>query len=49
MLYDALKAQGSPVEFVIMEGQGHGYKGLDNQMKYYRSILDFIQNYTGQE
>lgn len=44
MLYDALKAQGSPVEFVIMEGQGHGYKGIDNQMKYYRSILDFIQN-----
>ena len=42
MLYDALKAQGSPVEFVIMEGQGHGYKGLDNQMRYYRSILDFI-------
>ena len=47
MLYDALKAQGSPVEFVIMEGQGHGYKGIDNQMKYYRSILDFIQNYSG--
>ena len=47
MLYDALKAQGSPVEFVVMEGQGHGYKGIDNQMKYYRSILDFIQNYSG--
>ena len=47
MLYDALKAQGSPVEFVIMEGQGHGYKGIDNQMKYYRSILEFIQNYSG--
>ena len=47
MLYDALKAQGSPVEFVIMEGQGHGYKGIDNQMKYYRSILEFIQQYSG--
>ena len=44
MLYDALKAQGSPVEFLIMEGQGHGYKGLENQMKYYKTILDFIQN-----
>ena len=49
MLYDALKEQGSPVEFVIMEGQGHGYKGIDNQMKYYRSILDFIQNYSGKQ
>ena len=47
MLYDALKAQGSPVEFVIMEGQGHGYKGIDNQMKYYSSILNFIQDYSG--
>jgi len=42
MLYDALKAQGSPVEFLIMEGQGHGYKGIDNQMRYYSTILDFI-------
>ena len=47
MLYDALKAQGSPVDFVIMEGQGHGYKGIDNQMKYYSSILNFIQEYSG--
>lgn len=44
MLYDALKAQGSPVEFVIMEGQGHGYKGIDNQMKYYNAVLNFIAN-----
>ena len=42
MLYDALKAAGKPVEFLIMEGQGHGYKGIDNQMKYYSTILDFI-------
>ena len=42
MLYDKLKAEGKPVEFLIMEGQGHGYKGVDNQMKYYRTILDFI-------
>lgn len=42
MLYDALKEQGSPVEFLIMEGQGHGYKGIDNQMRYYSTILDFI-------
>ena len=42
MLYDKLKAEGKPVEFVIMEGQGHGYKGVDNQMRYYSAILDFI-------
>lgn len=44
MLYDALKAEGKPVEFLIMEGQGHGYKGVDNQMRYYRTILEFIDN-----
>ena len=42
MLYDALKEAGKPVEFLIMKGQGHGYKGIDNQMLYYRTILDFI-------
>ena len=42
MLYDKLKAEGKPVEFLIMEGQGHGYKGIDNQMRYYSTILDFI-------
>jgi len=42
MLYDALKEAGKSVEFLIMEGQGHGYKGIDNQMLYYRTILDFI-------
>ena len=42
MLYDALKKEGKPVEFLIMKGQGHGYKGIDNQMLYYRTILDFI-------
>ena len=44
MLYDALKAEGKPVEFLVMEGQGHGYKGVDNQMRYYRTILEFIDN-----
>ena len=42
MLYDALREQGSPVEFLVMKGQGHGYKGLENQLLYYRTILDFI-------
>ena len=42
MLYDALKAAGKPVDFLIMEGQGHGYKGIDNNMKYYTKILEFI-------
>ena len=43
MLYDALKKQGSPVEFLVMKGQGHGYKGIENQMLYYRTILEFIE------
>ena len=46
MLYDALKAEGKPVEFLIMEGQGHGYKGIDNQMRYYKTILEFIDKYA---
>ena len=47
MLYDALKRQGSPVEFLVMKGQGHGYKGIENQMLYYRTILQFIEKNSG--
>ena len=46
MLYDALKAEGKPVEFLIMKGQGHGYKGIDNQFLYYKTILEFIDKVT---
>lgn len=46
MLYDALKEQGKPVEFLVMKGQGHGFKGIDNQMRYYKTILEFIDRYS---
>ena len=46
MLYDALKERDKPVEFLVMKGQGHGYKGVDNQMLYYKTILEFIDKYV---
>jgi hypothetical protein len=41
-----LYEQGKPVEFLVMKGQGHGFKGIDNQMRYYKTILEFIDRYS---
>jgi dipeptidyl aminopeptidase/acylaminoacyl peptidase len=42
MMYNALKGIDKPVEFLEVDGQGHGFKGIDNNMLYYRTILNFI-------
>ena len=42
MMYNALKGIDKPVEFLELDGQGHGVKGIDNNMLYYRTILNFI-------
>lgn len=44
MMYNALKEIGKQVEFLEIDGQGHGFKGIDNNMLYYTAILNFIDN-----
>lgn len=46
LMYDALKAAGKPVEYLKVEGQGHGFKGFENQKLYYETIFDFIEKYV---
>ena len=36
------QALGKPVTYVEFEGQGHGIRGLTNQVSYYQSVLDFL-------
>lgn len=43
VMYNALTALGKPVEFLEIEGQGHGYKGLDNNVLYYQTIFSFLE------
>lgn len=42
MMYKALKSIDKPVEFLEVDGQGHGFKGIDNNILYYSTILNFI-------
>jgi prolyl oligopeptidase PreP (S9A serine peptidase family) len=41
----ALKARNHPVEYVVFEDEGHGFFKLENELKAYRSAVDFIQKY----
>lgn len=34
---------GRPVTYVEFPGQGHGIKGLENQVRWYRAQLDFLE------
>ena len=35
---------GRPVTLVEFPGQGHGVKGLANNLAYYRAIFDFLDD-----
>ena len=41
---EAAKRLGKPVTYIEFEGQGHGIKGLENQVRYYRAQLDFLED-----
>ncbi len=39
----AAKELNLPVTYEEFEGQGHGISGLDNRLRYYRSIFEFLE------
>ncbi|RMH23365.1 MAG: S9 family peptidase [Acidobacteria bacterium] len=41
----AVKANGVPVEYVVFEDEGHGFRKKENQAKGYRAILAFLDRY----
>jgi len=46
MMADSLKKYNKPVTFVKFEGQGHGVAGLENNVRYYQTIFDFLVKTT---
>lgn len=45
-IYEALKARGLPVEYILFKGEGHGFRGadaikrsLDAELAFYRKVL----------
>lgn len=43
MMYKKLMDLKKPVDFLEVEGQGHGFKGLENNMLYYKTIFSFLE------
>lgn len=42
--YEAAKKLGKPVTYVEFEGQGHGIKGLENVVRWYRVQFEFLES-----
>ena len=40
---EAAEAHGLPVVYEEFDGQGHGISGLDNRLRYYRVLFDFLE------
>jgi len=44
-MVSAARANGAPVEYLVFEGEGHGFKKKENQNRGYKAILDFLDKY----
>jgi dipeptidyl aminopeptidase/acylaminoacyl peptidase len=44
MMVDALKKRGIPVEYVALEGEGHGFRKAENIIRTLEAELNFYQN-----
>ncbi|MRW90334.1 prolyl oligopeptidase family serine peptidase [Duganella sp. FT80W] len=44
MMVDALKKRGIPVEYVELEGEGHGFRKAENIIRTLEAELNFYQN-----
>jgi dipeptidyl aminopeptidase/acylaminoacyl peptidase len=47
MMVEALKKRGIPVEYVPLEGEGHGFRKAENIIRTLEAELDFYQNIFG--
>jgi len=44
-----VKRNNVPVEYVLFEDEGHGFVKKENQIKAYRSVVQFLDKYLKQE
>ncbi len=42
--HESARALDKPVTYVEFEGQGHGIKGLDNIVRWYRVQFEFLED-----
>ncbi|WP_306419213.1 S9 family peptidase [Alteribacter natronophilus] len=44
-IVEALRKQGTEVEYLVLEDEGHGFSKKENEIKVYKSILGFLEKY----
>ena len=47
-MVQAVKENGVPVEYLVFDDEGHGFRKKKNQLKGYQAILDFCDKYLAQ-
>ncbi|MFH1755467.1 MAG: prolyl oligopeptidase family serine peptidase, partial [Candidatus Latescibacterota bacterium] len=41
-IVEAVKKNNVPVEYVLFDDEGHGFRKKENRIKGYKAILDFL-------
>jgi dipeptidyl aminopeptidase/acylaminoacyl peptidase len=44
-IVQAIRANGVPVEYVLFDDEGHGFRNRDNEIEGYRAIREFLDQY----
>ncbi|NDI34420.1 S9 family peptidase [Chengkuizengella sediminis] len=44
-IVESLRKKGRDVQYIVFEDEGHGFAKKENEMKAYRAILDFFNQY----
>ena len=41
----AIRANGVPVEYIVFDDEGHGFRKKENQVIGYKAVLEFLEKY----
>ena len=45
----AVRKNGVPVEYLVFDDEGHGFRKKANQLRGYQSVLEFCDKYLKQK
>lgn len=48
-MVEAIREQGVPVEYVVFEDEGHGFRKKENRIEAYGKVLEFLDRYLKQK